>query len=333
MQDKTKLDYMAKKYKEEMMRLYSMKRAAVPDAEPDTADDTVNEALHEPEPTAVPIEKNHEEHHSEINEKKTVEKKFIPPQNGHAIEMSARQMIPPMPKIPADYGIGAEDAYNPHTVMHTESKFPSAEEIMNAEQEEHVQAVTYQPQLKSEEDMPHHQGNYNYDAPKTQEISENYSVSIVPKADYPDEDTDFEKLFNGDESDSSPANMDGIGYLQIEVRTGDSAMPVDKAAVIVTQETNGQSYLITMKLTDSSGTTEVISLPAPSAELSEAPDPSERPFSEYNVAVYKKGFYTVPEVTVPIFDTIKSIQPVALIPLAEQDLQGYRMPNGGADNA
>lgn len=306
MQDKNKLDNMAEKYKQEMMRLYSKKRAEVP-----------------PEPKAIvtaPAEIEQKAEERAIESHNTAE---------HKID-TEKLMKPPMPKIPNDYGRGEEKI----VTTPVKSKFPTAEEIMQTETAvQTIATITTDPRFEPAEDLPHHQGNYNYDAPEPLEDLEDYVEDIIPDIDYPDEETDFEDLFDDDNDDNGNApDMKGTGYLQVEVTTGDGAVPVPKAAVIVTQEINGQSYLVTMRLTDRSGATDVIPLPAPSASFSEAPDPTERPFSEYNVTVYKKGFYTVPEVTVPIFDTVKSIQPVALIPLAENELQGTQRPDGGAMN-
>lgn len=302
MQDKNRLDNMAERYKEEMMRIYKSKRTET------TITNKKNDVI-------------------------PVAKEQTTTQTDTASENIVTEQIkkPPMPQVPMDYGKGAEET----VTINVTSKFPSAEEIMQAETAiQTVATITTDPRFEPAEDLPHNQGNYNYDAPEPLKDLEDYVEDIIPDIDYPDDDTDFEKLFDDDDDDdrSNAPDMKGTGYLQVEVTTGDGAVPVPKAAVIVTQEIGGQSYLVTMKLTDRSGATDIIPLPAPLAEFSEAPDPSERPFSEYNVTVYKKGFYTVPEVTVPIFDTVKSIQPVPLIPLAENELQGTQRPDGGAVN-
>ena len=298
MQDKIKLDNMAERYKKEMMRLYSMKHTVPPEPKAETV-----APLEDKKPVA-----------DVVTEQKEDTKKLTKP---------------PMPEVPSDYGNGAEIS----VVITEKSKFPTAEEIMQAETAvQTIATITTDPRFEIAEDLPHNQGNYNYDAPEPLEDLEDYVEDIIPDIDYPDNDTDLEDLFDDDDDNDNAPDMNGTGYLQVEVTTGDGAVPVPKAAVIVTQEINGQSYLVTMKLTDRSGATDVIPLPAPSASFSEAPDPTERPFSEYNVTVYKKGFYTVPEITVPIFDTVKSIQPVSLIPLAENELQGTQRPDGGAAN-
>ncbi len=300
MQNKNKLENMAEKYKEEMMRLYSKKRTEIP---------------------SVPKAENKVPVVTEKIEKEVI----VEPKTD-----TAKLADPPMPKINHNYGKGvAEIAEH----IEKRSKFPTAEEIMQSETAvPTIATISTDPRFEPAENLPHNQGNYNYDAPESLEELEDYVEDIVPEIDYPDEDTDFEDLFDGDDDKEPVIDMKGTGYLQVEVTTGDGAVPVAKAAVIVTQEINGQSYLVTMKQTNMSGATEIIPLPAPSASFSEAPDPTERPFSEYNVTVYQKGFYTVPKVTVPIFDTVKSIQPVTLIPLAENELQGTKRLDGGAQN-
>ena len=302
MQEKNKLDSMAEKYKEEMMRLYKSKRTIAPIVT--KKDNVIISTINEKPQTQIDT----------IVEDKNMK----------------QLMTPPMPSIPTDYGNGTEETVE----IPNKSKFPSAEEIMQTEMAvQTIATITTDPRFEPAEDLPHNQGNYNYDAPEPLEDLEDYVEDIIPDIDYPDNDTDFEDLFDDDDDENgNVSDMKGMGYLQVEVTTGDGAVPVPKAAVIVTQEISGQSYLVTMKLTDRSGATEIIPLPAPLAEFSETPDPSERPFSEYNVTVYKKGFYTVPELTVPIFDTVKSIQPVPLIPLAENELQGKQRADGGAVN-
>ena len=171
------------------------------------------------------------------------------------------------------------------------------------------------------ETAEHTQGNYDFPVAEPE-----------PEEQFPTEETEFENVEHEEEfPEENPPDMTGQGYLQIEVTTGNGAVPVEGAMVIVTQKVDGMNSLVTMKLTDRNGATEVIPLPAPSQSFSESPEPSERPFSEYNISVYKKGFYTIPQITVPIFDTIKSIQPVAVIPLAEYELNGAVMPTKGAN--
>ena len=74
-----------------------------------------------------------------------------------------------------------------------------------------------------------------------------------------------------------------------------------------------------MLVTDASGITETAALPAPDIVYSETPDPESKPFAEYILSVFADGYYAVPEIILPVFTTVKSIQPISLVPLAEFD--------------
>ena len=104
---------------------------------------------------------------------------------------------------------------------------------------------------------------------------------------------------------------ESYGYLQIFVRTAAGSLPVSGAAVTVTG--NGESHTL---LTDRSGKTKPISLPAPSVENSLRADQKD-PFFLYRVRVEKEGFYTQTTENVPVFSGISSLQPITMIGLAE----------------
>lgn len=101
------------------------------------------------------------------------------------------------------------------------------------------------------------------------------------------------------------------GYLQVFVRTATGSLPVEGAAVTVTG--NGEARSL---LTDRSGKTEVIPLPAPDVKGSLRAE-GQNPFSLYRVQVEKEGFYPQTTENVPIFAGISSLQPILLIGLAE----------------
>ena len=113
------------------------------------------------------------------------------------------------------------------------------------------------------------------------------------------------------------------GYLQIEVTAADNAVPVKNAVVIVSREAGDKNYLLSIMTTDSSGRTPAISLPAPVKEQTE--DPAvilpKTPYADYQVRVEADGFYPAGNTAVPVFASIKSIQPFELIPLPEYTVQ------------
>lgn len=251
MQDKA-LDAMAKKYKEEMMRLYahnaSSERPSPVSQTPRSVAVTpqnaaVNEASGQTEAQSTPKDLN-------------------------------RLMHPPMPQIPT---VSPKCEEKPAENAQT-SKFPSPDEILATESLREMaqgEADSMAEKAAQTEDMPrfdsargqseqeHEQGNYDFTEAERQQYS-----------------------------------GDGEGYLKLEVSGG--GQPLDCALAAVFRVTDCGDLLVATFFTDQKGETEVITLPV--LDLDE----------KYTVTVAKEGFYTVHSLEIPIFDSIKSIQPVEL---------------------
>ncbi len=136
------------------------------------------------------------------------------------------------------------------------------------------------------------------------ELNRGFSVPAVPTTGTPATDTtDF----------SQTGELTGQGTLVVQVALAKGAVPVEGARVIISLDDTVLSEL----LTDKSGRTPILSLPAPDRELSQTPGGTVRPYSVYNVRISYPGYYVEEAIQVPIFDQINSIQPVALIPLPE----------------
>ena len=105
----------------------------------------------------------------------------------------------------------------------------------------------------------------------------------------------------------------GLGFLKVQAITADGAFPVEGATVIVSDGVTGNT--VASLRTDSSGVTELLSLPAPSRELSQIPE-NVLPYSTYTIQVIKEGYNGVSDLTVPVFDGITAIQKANLIPLS-----------------
>ena len=105
----------------------------------------------------------------------------------------------------------------------------------------------------------------------------------------------------------------GLGFLRVQAITADGAFPVEGATVIVSDGVTGNT--VASLRTDTSGFTELLSLPAPSRALSQTPNNS-LPYSTYTVQVIKEGYNGVSDLTVPVFDGITAIQKANLIPLS-----------------
>ena len=342
MQDKNKLDDMTKKYKEEMMRLYKSKPkppASAPQQAQTVktpASGTAAAVKSQPEARILPARTSPAPVRSEASKDckddtantaaEPKSQSVTPPAAGTNVRDLSK---PPMPKIPTDYqnrqstqgSASAETAAEPSAAA-ASSKFPTAEEILRSE---NANAET-----SAKPSDTHNQGNYNAAGQPT---SRAYNTDASAGSErinesYPDENTDFSAVDTGENfSSDNPPDMSGQGYLQIEVTTASGAIPVRDATVIITEQKDGADSLIGMVITDENGTTPIVPLAAPPQSLSESPDPAERPYSEYNISVYKRGFYSIPKLTVPVFDTIKSIQPVSVIPLAEFERNGAESPN------
>ena len=104
---------------------------------------------------------------------------------------------------------------------------------------------------------------------------------------------------------------ENIGYLQVFVRTAGESLPVTGAKVLVEGED-----VVRELITDRSGRTERIPLPAPPVAGSVTAG-GVTPFALYRVTVKKEGFYTQTTQNVPIFSGVGALQPITLIGLAE----------------
>ncbi|MBO5313060.1 MAG: hypothetical protein J6B29_03745 [Clostridia bacterium] len=126
---------------------------------------------------------------------------------------------------------------------------------------------------------------------------------------------------------------DTIGFLQVNVKTANGALPVENARVSIYQysptDDGGNGDLIYSLETNSQGRAPRVALPAKSRELSMSPsDNGVIPYTTYNVLVSGDGFYDSSYINVPIFQNITAIQPVELIPLLE-----FAKPNDDFPNA
>lgn len=284
MNDKAKIDEMARKYKEEMMRLYNRSASGrTPIQKP--ADNGIK-------PPSAPM---------------PADNGIKPP----SAPKSANEYMPTENKPKEEMQNNPSKPEN-HSMNESSSKFRSADDILSDEMEK-PKAVSAMAQQDT--DMG---SNYEY----TENNDDSAEREIFPSGQIPDitesETAVLEPLYKP-EGDAPEGVMNGTGLIQVEVTAAGQAIPIPNATVIITQKTDRGNSLLYMLITDDSGMAKAVPLPAPDKKYSESPDEVRKPFAEYQVGVYAPGFYTVPEITVPVFSTIKSIQPVQMIPLAELD--------------
>lgn len=109
---------------------------------------------------------------------------------------------------------------------------------------------------------------------------------------------------------------DGRGFLLVSVRTGSGAIPLEGALITIRGGPDIEGDAIASFLSDQSGNSPRIALPAPLRIKSESPG-NGKPYATYNAEISLPGYYSNLYTNIPIFDTITSIQTVDLIPLPE----------------
>ena len=109
-------------------------------------------------------------------------------------------------------------------------------------------------------------------------------------------------------------NMDGSGFLGVNVTTTRELYPVRNARVRVFTGSVDSPLFIADGNTDESGKTELFALAAPPLSLSQTPDPASPPFATYNILVEADGFLPAIYMDAVVFDKVTSIQNVNLIP-------------------
>ncbi len=110
------------------------------------------------------------------------------------------------------------------------------------------------------------------------------------------------------------ARNTGGGMLEFRVFTAREALPVEGARITVSVRIDGSDHVLYTAMTDQSGETAMTVLPAPSKELSQNSENRVQPFSLYDATVEKDDFTKVLLRDIPIFDGVRSIQRVAMIP-------------------
>lgn len=108
----------------------------------------------------------------------------------------------------------------------------------------------------------------------------------------------------------------GLGFLQIRVTTGNTAIPLGGANITIRRNEQGASdVLFELRSGTPAGDARIPLSTTPAAD-SMRPQ-TERPYSTYNIRVRLPGYETAEFLNVPIFDGITAYQQVNLIPNAE----------------
>lgn len=125
------------------------------------------------------------------------------------------------------------------------------------------------------------------------------------------------------DNSSPPRIPSGEGYLIVQVSTAGSAIPLSGVIVTVRDydpENSGDvGNVISSMVTDRSGKTPILSLPAPARALSQAPGSAVLPYALYSIDVKTDRYYENFYANVPIFDGIVAVQPAVLQALPDNE--------------
>ena len=106
-----------------------------------------------------------------------------------------------------------------------------------------------------------------------------------------------------------------VGYILVNVRTGDESAAVVGATVMVTAVIDGKRMILASGLTNENGTAQKFSLPVPELVHSQSPSAILRPYNLFDVSVTAEGFFNARSVDVPVFSGITSVQNFNMIPV------------------
>ena len=104
------------------------------------------------------------------------------------------------------------------------------------------------------------------------------------------------------------------GKLRVQTYASTQVFPIQNARVIVEKDFDDGTYIFKEDYTDIDGVADNIILPAKSKSLSLSPD-MPIPYSTYTIKVTHPQFSPITFKNVPIFESIESMQPVAMLPL------------------
>lgn len=311
MDSKAQIEAMARKYKEEMLRMYKQSgKTSGGTAEtifPPRNVQPVRSVQSSPLPKSVQpaqFSQNTQPIKSEITPK-TVPT-AVPLMSDNANSVKAEPKMPQTQEKSSSKFPSPEDIMREEFEASMENRFGNevmsgnsdSDEVRNESSAEELRPQMTSPRENMTSEPENFQGNYN---------SEEFS----------DLSDHLEPRYSGGEGEMSDAS--GVGYIKAEVTTGSGAVPIENAVVLITKKENGKTYLLKMLISDESGSTETVALSAPNVSFSETPDPTEKPFADYYISAYADGFYAENDMEVPVFSGVKSIQPIALIPRCGAD--------------
>lgn len=107
------------------------------------------------------------------------------------------------------------------------------------------------------------------------------------------------------------------GFLKVQVSAADESFPISNALVEVVAKLEDGDRTMFTGYTDIDGIVDNIRLPAPNSSFSLEENNTTEPYAVYNITVSHPNFASSQYDNAPVFDSIKSVQPVELVPLTD----------------
>ena len=279
---------LAEKYREEMLRMYSMKRPPMPPPpRPPKPPEPPKPPVCPPCPPCAPPP---------------------PPEPPRPPRPQPRDFIPASMELPAP----VEDE-----PLEAELPEPAEDEPLEAELPEPAEDEPLEAELPepAEDEIPEE----NYEEPVLPDYIQPFSPSLPSEWQAQE---DYEKRNTSQ------------GSLYVVAAAADNAYPVPEARVTVYTRIGDRLQLNYLLVTDESGMTPVVTLPAPPAELSQDPD-NALPYAVCDIKIYANGYFREEARDVPIFAGVTSRQEFQMIPLplaVDEDSETIVFPSesGGA---
>ncbi len=104
------------------------------------------------------------------------------------------------------------------------------------------------------------------------------------------------------------------GYIRVRAFMSNAQIPLENVAITIC---SSDGTAIAMRLTDRSGLTEPVAIPAPDRKNSEAPEKNGTPFTDLILYAWKSGFEQVKASNVQVFAGVTTVQNLEMVPLSE----------------
>lgn len=104
--------------------------------------------------------------------------------------------------------------------------------------------------------------------------------------------------------------------LQVRVTAANEAIPIADALVIISRENGNDRTVVKTALTDRSGLTELMVLPATDPSLTLQPE-NNIPLITYEIQVAAPGYYRIRNSGIPLYGGVTTTLPISMVPLPE----------------